>query len=149
MTTTWFLVADRSVARIYESFGPISSLHRVEEIAHPSGRLRSGEINADRPGRSQDSHGPHRHGLAREVSPTERLALEFAKIIAEKLHAAQLAKRYSRLVLVAGPKLLGKIRVALYPSTANLVVASLDKDLEEIPEADLPQHLAAISTGLE
>ena len=149
MITTWYLVADRSMARIYETNGLMSSLHRVDEIPPPSGCLQSGDINSDRPGRAQDSHGPHRHGLAREVSPTEHLALEFAKIIAEKLHAAQLGKRYSRLVLVAGPKFLGKIRVALYPSTARLVVASLDKDLEEIPDADLPQHLASINSGIE
>lgn len=56
----------------------------------------------------------------------------------------QLAKRYTRLVLVAGPKFLGKIRAALDPVTPSLVIASLDKDLEEISDAELPQHLAGI-----
>jgi protein required for attachment to host cells len=141
METTWFVVADRSQARIYEQLGAAGNFRCVEVLQNPEGRLQPSEIEDDRPGRAQDSHSPHRHSYSREVSPTEQFAFQFASLIAHRLHAAHLEQHFSRLVLVAGPKFLGKLRGALFPSTARLVVGSLDKDLVELPEDELFEHL--------
>lgn len=144
MSTTWILVAHRSGARIFEQARTHAGLRLVATIEHPAGRLREGEIKADRPGRVNDRFGAHRHGLARGESSVEHYAAEFARELAEELREARLGKRYDRLLLVAGPKLLGKVREALDRDTATLVEGSLSRDLQDIAERDLPSHLAGV-----
>lgn len=144
MNTNWILVAHRSGARVFASKGPQSALTLVDDIEHEQGRLRPREIESDRPGRSHDSVGEHRHGVSTEQSPTEHLAVEFAKSLAAMLKAAHEAKRFEGLVLVAGPKFLGHLREALDKRTAAAVKATLDKDLGEVSAQDLPSHLQAV-----
>ena len=64
--------------------------------------------------------------------------------LAARMKTAHEAKRYDRLVLVAGPKMLGHLRDALDKQTAAAVSASLDKDLGEIPEHELAAHLTGV-----
>lgn len=144
MATTWILVAHRSGARLFEARGGEGAIVPVESLEHPAGRLRPREIEADRPGRSFDRMGEQRHGLSKEESPTEHLAVEFAAEIAAQLKRAHEAKRFERLVLVAGPKLLGHLRDALDKQTAAAVSGSLARDLGEIPDSELGAHLAGL-----
>ena len=144
MPRTWILVAHRSGARIFEQQNPQTGLRLVATLDHPAGRLREGDIHADRPGRVHDRFGGHRHGVAREESGVEHVAAEFAREIAEELRSARLAKRYDRLLLVAGAKLLGKVRDSLDDGTAACVAGSLSRDLQDIGERELPSHLAGV-----
>ncbi len=143
MSTTWFLVAHRAGARICAMAGPRSPLEIVERIDHPAGRLRNRDIDADSHGRSVDSLGNQRHAYATEHSPTEHLAEDFARELADRLRSGRLKWQYERLVLVAGPKLLGHLRHALDASTAALVKSEISKDLAEVPDQDLREALAA------
>lgn len=139
--TTWILVAHRAGARCYASSGPHHALTLVEQIDHPEGRLRNREIDADAGGRSFDRFGGQRHALESEDSPVEHLAGVFAKELADRLRDGRVAHRYDQLVLVAGPRLLGRLRDALDAPTAALVVKSLDRDVGELSEADLEKYL--------
>lgn len=141
MSTTWILVAHRSGARFFSSHGPHTELSLVEDIPHAEGRLRAGDIDADRPGRVHDRVGEQRHGVSSEESPTEHLAVEFAKALAERLKTAHESGQFERLVLVAGPKFLGHLRAALDAPTAATVTASLDKNLGGIAASELAGHL--------
>lgn len=144
MAKTWILIAHRAGARIVSHAGPGHGLSLLEEIAHPEGRLRPHEIEADAPGRVHDRMGSHRHGVATEESATEHVARVFAKSLAERLrHGAETAQ-YEQLVLIAGPKLLGKLRDALDNGTAAHVIATVDRDLRDVSLADLPAHLAGV-----
>lgn len=143
MNTTWILVAHRSGARLFENTGPGKGLTLVETIPHPEGRLKSGEINADRPGRAFDTFS-RRHGLSQALEPTEQVALMFARHLGDMLEKARAQNRYARLVLVAEPRFLGELRAALDKSTAALVSATLDKDLIDIDDRDLPKHLGQV-----
>ncbi len=144
MATTWILIAHRSGARVFEAQPPHRSLTLLEHIDHPQGRLQSQELDSDRPGRSHDSLGGQRHGMSSEQSRTEHLAVAFAAELAARLKTAHEAKRYEKLVLVAGPKMLGHLRDALDRQTAAVVSASLDKDLGEIPDHELASHLTDV-----
>lgn len=144
MSTTWILVAHRSGARFFSSRGPNTELTLVDDVDHAEGRLRAGDIDADRPGRVHDRVGEQRHGVSSEESPTEHLAVEFAKALAGRLKSAQEAGQFQRLVLVAGPKFLGHLRDALDSQTAALVTASLDKNLGGIAVGELAGHLREV-----
>ena len=142
MTTTWILVAHRGGARLLANSGPGKGLQLVETIPHPDGRLKDGDINADRPGRAFDIVGAGRHSMSKEQSQTERIAEQFARMLVERLQQGRNENRYSALVLAAEPRFLGALRAALDAPTAALVTATLDKDLGGIETRDLAQHLA-------
>jgi protein required for attachment to host cells len=143
MNTTWILVAHRGGARLFENAGPGTGMKLLEDIPHPEGRLKSGEINADRPGRAFDTFS-RRHGMSQEHEAADQVSLMFAKHLCDKLEKARAENRFGKLVLVAEPRLLGELRAALNKPTAALVSATLDKDLIAIDNSDLPKHLAGV-----
>lgn len=138
--TTWILVADRSGARVYASHGNVLPV-LVETIAHPEGRLRPRELDADEGGRVHDRFGEHRHAVTSRESPVDHVATTFAKALADRLREARLGRRYDSLVLVAGPRMLGRLRDALDDATAAAVSGSLDRDLAELDDHALAETL--------
>lgn len=136
---SWILIANRTGARIIDKQGLELSL--VESISHAQGRLRDRETDSDRQGRSFNRTGGMRHAYAAPESTHEHDAKSFARELAEKLRQHRMAGRYERLVLIAEPHFLGLLRQALDDVTARLVVASLAKDLSEIPIHDLAPYL--------
>jgi protein required for attachment to host cells len=76
--------------------------------------------------------------------PTENLANEFAHDLAKVLERGRTDHRYDRLVLVADRKFLGRLRAAMTTETTRLVSATLDKDLSNVSDRDLPAHLSDI-----
>jgi protein required for attachment to host cells len=144
MTTTWILVAHRGGARLYAQAGRGKKLSRIEDLPHPAGRLKNQDIDSDRPGRSFDSHGSGRHAMSREVEPTEQVAMQFARDLAQRLERGRVAGDYQDLVLVAEPGFLGVLRAALTPTTAGRVAASLSKDLMHVEDRELPDHLESV-----
>ncbi len=143
MTTTWILVAHGSGARLFENTGPGTGLKLVENIAHPEGRLKNTELNADRPGRAFDSFN-RRHGVSQEHDAADQVSRMFARHLCDMLDKARAQNRYAKLVLVAEPHLLGELRAALDKHTAALVSATLDKDFIAVADRDLPMHLADV-----
>jgi len=141
MNTTWILVAHRSGARLFENLGPGKGMQLVEDIPHPEGRLKSGEINADKPGRAFDSFGNGRHSMSQEHEAAEQVSLMFARHLCDKLEKARAENRFGKLVLVAESRLLGELRSALDKPTAALVSGTLDKDLAGVDNRDIPKHL--------
>ena len=62
---------------------------------------------------------------------------------AAKMLAAQWGKgSYDRIVLAAGPKMLGEIRHDLPKALHAHIAAELHKDLVKVPLHDLPSHFA-------
>jgi protein required for attachment to host cells len=141
MNTTWILVAHRGGARLFENSGPGKGLQLVEDIPHPEGRLKSGEINADKPGRAFDSIGNGRHSMSQEHEAADQVSLMFAKHLCDKLEKARAENRFGKLVLVAEPRLLGELRAALDKPTTALVSATLDKDFAGVDNRDIPKRL--------
>lgn len=143
MIKTWILVAHRGGARLFENTGPGKGLQMIEDIAHPEGRLKNGEINADKPGRAFDTFG-RRHGVSQEHEATDQVSLTFAKHLCDKLDKARAENHFSQLVLVAEPRLLGELRSTMDKHTAALVTATLDKDFAGIENRDLPARLGEV-----
>jgi len=149
MSRTWVLVAHRGGARLFENGGRGKGLALVQELPHPEGRLKSGEINSDRPGRSYSNSsgggGMARHGFGRDDA-TVAVAAQFARELAGVLDRGRTDRRFDQLVLVADPSFLGSLRASLSAPTAAAISATLDKDLGQVPEHELPKHLGSIVT---
>jgi protein required for attachment to host cells len=138
---TWILVAHRAGARIFAQTAPHQTLTLVESIDHPEGRLRNHDLDADAGGRSFDSHGSHRHALETEHSATDHLAEAFAKSLVAKLRTGREGKACDRIILVADPRMLGKLRDEMDAFTAAAADRSLDKDLGNLPDNEVTQYL--------
>jgi protein required for attachment to host cells len=141
MSKTWIAVAHRGGARVIESTGTTSELSVVRDFDHPEGRLHAGEIDTDRPGESISSTQTGPHPMGRSQSPTERVADDFARAIAAFLDAERTNGSFDRLVLVAAPRFLGRLRDALPRPTQAMVVASLDKNLADAEPETIRQQL--------
>lgn len=143
--STWILVAQRARATIFSSSGPHDPLRTVKQIDNPKGRLQSNQIDADRPGRSFDRAGHGRHAVGTEESPREHVEHEFVRELAAMLDQARTTGLVDRLVLVAGPRLLGQLRIALTESTRRLVAAELNKELIDPTPEQLREHLDGVA----
>jgi protein required for attachment to host cells len=62
----------------------------------------------------------------------EHLRENFARQVAGELDAGRVANKYRRLVIVAGPQLLGDIRGKLSRATRQLVAAEIDKEMTSL-----------------
>ena len=141
---SWILIANRTGARIVDKQG--EDLFLIETIPHAQGRLRDQDIASDRQGRAVNAGGRGAtaggsHTYSANETPQEHDAKNFARDLAEKLRQQRMAGLYERLVLVAEPHFLGLLRHALDDVTAKSVVASVPKDLWQIPVPELGGHL--------
>jgi protein required for attachment to host cells len=143
--TTWILVAHRAGAILFQSHGPGVPLARIAQIQNPRGRLKAGEVDADRPGRAFDRHGGGRHTHSREESAPDRIESAFALQLAERLEHGRVESAFDRLVLIAPPKMLGKLREALSEPLRGLLVTSLAKDLAHSDGEQVRAHVRELA----
>jgi protein required for attachment to host cells len=65
----------------------------------------------------------------------------FARHVVEALEAEWAKAKDDRIILVAGPKMLGVLRDLMPKALAGQVAVDLAKDLVKLPLQDLPSHL--------
>lgn len=68
--------------------------------------------------------------------------------IVDALAAEWASAKHDRIVIAAGPKLLGEVRAHLPKALQAHVAAELHKDLAKIPLHDLPSHFARVAETL-
>jgi protein required for attachment to host cells len=140
MSRLWVIVADQSKARIFTVADPRGALLHVGELEHPEARDREQTLTSDRPGRSFDSKGQGRHAMGSTVEPGKQENIRFAKQVADYVQAAHNEGRCNRLLLVAGPPLLGLLRESL-ESLSGMKITEVEKNLGQYDAAEIRQHL--------
>lgn len=129
-TTTWIVAADRSRARIFEITDAERRLREIEELSHPRGRARNGELISDADGRfSARFAGPGGDSGGQRVTPVEHEAERFSKTLARHLDKARNRRRYDKLYLIAPPEFLGLMREHLCKEVRKLTAEEINKDL--------------------
>ncbi|MBL9072454.1 host attachment protein [Tabrizicola sp.] len=132
--TLYCIADDRSFRLLRGNAGRMEPIHAAgaddfADVSHAltePGRNRSGGI----------SFG-HETGSADEI---ERPRL--AKHIVAALEAEWQKGGAGRIVLVAGPKMLGVLRKAMPKALTEEIAQEIDKDLSDIPDHALAAHLA-------
>lgn len=139
---TWIVVANRSEVKFFSADpkrgGPVEYVSKLE---NPRGRLRNGDINADKPGAfglPGTGHGSARVG---PQSPVERVAQEFAIEIVDALTTAKSLQQFEALILIADPHFLGILRNNLSKELARLVVREEAKDLNLVTADEVRARL--------
>lgn len=139
MNRKWIMIADGAKAGVYAYQGPHNKLAPVD-----GGRLQhvnepSRELVTTKRGRMPDNGPGQRSALERPTDPHEHekhiFARELAAFLEERLD------EFDTLIIAASPNVLGDLRQLLPDTVKAKISAELDKDLTNIPEPELPQHL--------
>lgn len=138
-TVTWVLIADGAQARVLENTGPGKGLKQVDGLDWAIEPLQTQDIVTDRPGR-----GATGGSMESRTDPAEQRETNFVKSLAAMLDKKQQSGAFDRLVIAAAPIALGDIRKAISPAVKKTVVAELNKDLTNLPTAQLDQHFDGI-----
>ena len=141
---TWILLADGTRARIVCNSGPGKGLQEVRGMEFEGDNVRSGDLMADRPGRTFDSAGSHRHAMEPHSDPQREAKRSFAAELVARLQEQLQAQAFDRLVLVAAPATLGDIRKALPKPLLGVVYGEIPKNLVHVPNQELGDHLVDV-----
>jgi protein required for attachment to host cells len=136
------VVANEGEVRFYDTSRHDAPLKEAGRLENPAARMHDRDLKSDRPGRvfhSAPSGARRRgavahHGVGGETSPRRHEAGLFAKHVVEELVKAHREERFERIVLIAAPAFLGRLREALPKSLRSSVAAEVDKDVVNHPE---------------
>ena len=143
------LVADQSEADFYDMEHAEETPKFAGGLGDPAAHLHDRDIDSDRPGRVFD-HAPSpggrrgataHHGTGGERSPRKHEAGEFARRIAKLLENARREGEFDRLVVMAPPAFLGRLRAALPESLRSITAAEVPKSLVHEPPSSVRAHL--------
>jgi protein required for attachment to host cells len=136
--SVYVLLADSSHAKVFSTQAPLQKLALIRHFEHEESKLKKSETYSERPGRQQSDFGGS-HSYAGDLQTHE--AEKFAAIICDFLEAEMGRKQFTALVLVAAPKMLGELRKHLGKASSTRVLATLDKDIVNLPEPELAEYL--------
>lgn len=147
---TWVLVADGGRARILTTPRLAADGNYVQLAAYDNSEALKQPPSTDRPGRAHESADGTPHAVAEYSELSKQPKLEFADRLAQIVNQGAANDDYSRLLLVAPPTVMGRLREALSDQARDKLVGSLDKDLTHVGLDDLPKHLeGVIATTLD
>lgn len=142
MNKTWVIVAESSRARLFSIEAKNEPLVELEDMLNPPSRMHNSKLTTDLPGRAYGSTGSGtKHSMESKITPKDQAAIDFAKTIAERIEKSRTSGQLKSLILACSPKFLGILRQHLSAETQKLVTRSIDKNLVEMPEADIRAHL--------
>ena len=145
-STDWILVCDGARGRILVNRGRGTGLSEIESAEDRDARVPTRALGADRPGRSRDSFGEGRHGVAPPVDWHRFEKERFAKEMAALVNSAALQNKFDRVMLVAPPRVLGDLRKALNAQATAKIGGEIGKDLTQVAVHDLGPHLSDLVT---
>lgn len=138
---TWIVVTNRTEAKVFEfSNRKGSVVEFVTKMENPRGRLRSGDINADKPGVFLGYWGRGTH-LVKGQSPTERVAQEFAKKVSTFLEESHQKQKFDELVLISDPHFMGRLRGLMSKEVKQAIAREVIKDLGMVTAQELQNRL--------
>jgi len=143
-TITWVLIANGTQARVLENCGPGKGLRQVEGLEWSIEPLQAHEIVSDRPGAYRSPGGGGRGGMEPKSDPVQQREDEFLRGVAAELDTKQQAGEFHRLVIAAAPVALGEIRKVISAGVQKTIVGELNKDLTNLPTAQLDKHFDGI-----
>lgn len=142
MAITWILVANASLARLYEHLGPNKGLKLVKELIHPESRLKNSELVTDRPG-AMASAGNGQGSKRPQTLPKAHEAKVFAQELARELYHGRTQNAFGRAIVFAPPNFMGMLNSVIDAPTAQLVTDRFEKDYTKSPEPRIRQCLAS------
>ena len=142
---TWYVVADGGRARILQKRDEQEAFDTQREFVSADIHRHTHELGAERPGRVHESTNSAHHAAEPRVDLHRVEKQNFVDEVATALNEANAQDAFDRLILVAPAHALGELNHALDAATKRKVAAQLQKDLTNVPNADLAEHFADLS----
>lgn len=140
---TWILVADGAHARLVFRDGRRGPIKRALPYDFGAPHPPTRRFVSDRPGRFPVGTMPARHAVEPRTDRRDYEKLAFARDLAAVIDRAAARRAFDRLVVVAPPAALGRLRTVLTPRTRALIAAEVAKDLTHVPLHALAGHLGS------
>lgn len=140
METTWIVVASRDEVRIFSRKGR-EHLILERDIGNPLGRLKERDFVSDKQGASTDNRMRARQSYSTEESARERALKDFYREVCDQLDHALSTHQFSKLVIVAEPRLLGYIRGIVSKNVLRAISQEIPKDLSMERDLEIEQRL--------
>ena len=139
----WIVVADEGQARILERPNQRADLQDVEQLSDPAARADRADLRRDAYGRRAGSDLRSGGNVTSSASDDElhREALQFARIVAERLLKGLRDGEYQKLLIAAAPRFLGYLRKVLPAEVTGTVQTEIDKDFVNLGRRELTQRL--------
>ncbi|MBW4706291.1 host attachment protein [Roseobacter sp. YSTF-M11] len=137
---TWIVLANAREARVVAHHGPGKGL---VELPEQRWRAEKAPQPRDRAGVGHSIAGP---GIAAVEQSDAQLHIDtrFAQDIVRRLGRSLDAKHFERLVLVAGPHMLGLLRAHLTDRLRDVITGEIVKDLSTQPMDVLEARLGDV-----
>lgn len=144
MSVMWILVADSARARLFALADGGREPEEIEDFVNAEGRLGGRGQERDHLPRSHDRFGAGRHAIEPHTSHEEKAMGEFVRLLGAALERGRVQRRYSDLVLIAPPHMLGVLKAELNKHVRAYVVKEIGKELthadaktigDELPES--------------
>lgn len=129
MTVTWVVTADSTSAKFFEIQKIGGEFRPINELSHAESQMKGSDLVSDRPGRTFDSAGNGRHAMAPHADVKGHEADVFAREVCQYIENGRARNRFDRLVVVAPPDFLGRLRQSISPAANKMVTESLAKNL--------------------
>jgi len=135
----WVVVADGAKALILENTGPLNAprLKEVETHAHKSSATH--ELGSDAPGRTHSSFGQGSSAVS-QTDWHDQAERNFLESLAKRLDAAIAAGEAKSIVIAAPPRALHVLRAAYGKALRAAVRGEVNKDLVNLPIAEIQKH---------
>lgn len=141
--TTWIVVADGAHARIAAWSRAEERLVTAKPYDFAAPHAPNCKFVSDRPGAFAD-RGPGAHAYTPKHERREYEKIAFTRDVAAVIDAAAEAEEFDRLVLVAPPPTLGRLRTMLHAKARRRVTKQVAKDLVRLSLPQLERQLAPI-----
>lgn len=149
---TWVAVLDGAKSLLFEDkgFADAPDLHLVDKGEYES--VPDRDLKTDAPGTSHSSVGSGRSSME-ETDYHDQEESRFVCDFAAALNRAALKAKFDRLVLMAPPRAMGRLRENLHEETARRVVKEMTGDYTNHPtpklEAILKKEMTAAAEFAE
>lgn len=137
---TWVIIGNARKIRVLAHQGPGNGLIAVADQQWHAPKITESK---DRAGVVHSSAGP---GIAAVQQTNSKLVHDtrFAKEAVSHLSAAYLSRKFDRLIVVAGPHMLGLIRENLDAPLRAVLIGEIPKDLSAQSLTDIETHLGEL-----
>ncbi len=134
----WVVNTNSNKCHIYHYQKSPALLTLVKEIAHPENRLKKSDyLTSDKPGRYLSDTSGAGGSFGQRTDPKEIAIDDFSREIAHELNHGRSTHAYEKLIIITPPHMNGLLFHHLDKHVKNLIVNTIQKDLQHLTEAEL------------
>ena len=138
---SWVVVANKALTKIYDVSRTSHSLNLVHVLENEKARLKTGDLESDDRGTTFNSvTGPGGRKLNKEKSTVDQALATYAIRVSDYIKREFNKKSFDKLVVVAGPGLLGSLTKELQKKKVK-VDKKIGKELSGLSDKQLSETL--------